>query len=254
MNEEPRISRRRHRVVAGSPPPDAPALRDDIHVESDANDRVRHWELPQNAHRTPSRNVLISLGFLAIIAAAGYMVWYMLKAMPPPAAAPTLQTTTESLPSVTPKIVDALPNERAPATSGASAKPDVPVAKIVSRLQAPDAQGKWALAEFPSTGDLVELDPSGLTAYARNFTEACVRPPVGAKVEIGVRGREAGAAVRSFVGDGEACATVFDEPFLEIKLPSGELRGVQFGLQQGAPYVAVRRISAATVALTPISR
>jgi hypothetical protein len=254
MEQEPRTSRRRHRIVTSAPPSNPTELRDDIHIDSDANDRVRHWELPTNAHRAPSRNVLISLGFLSIIGFAGFLVWYMLRTMDPVASVPKLQTESPTGISATPRIVDALPNERPNPAAAQVSKPEVPVPKIINRLHAPDAEGKWSLAEFPTTGDRIELDASGLVAYARNFTEACVQPKAGQKIQIGVRSRDGSVPVRSFVGDGEACATVFDEPMMEVKLADGESRSIQFGLQQGAPYVAVRRIKTPSVPLQTIAR
>lgn len=133
------------------------------------------------------------------------------------------------------------------------AKPDVPDAKIVSRLAAPADNNKWVLAEFPTTGDYVELDSAGVLAYARNFNEACVRPTPGSRIDVAVRGREPGTVIRSFIGDGGACAAIFDEPFVEVKLPLASTGG-QFGLQRASPYVAVCRLQTASLPLRALTR
>jgi hypothetical protein len=249
-----RTSRRRQRFTSAEQTDSgAPSL---ISTESDANDRVRDWELPTNASRGTSRNILISLTFLSIIGLAGFLIWYMFQHMEPLAKSQLPQEKDAMGRSViVPKVVDALPGDKPGNPAAAdSSRSDVPVARIVSRLDAPPDETKWALSEFPTTGDRVEVDPTGIESYARNFTEGCIRPPEGAKVMIGVRGRESFLTVRSFVGDGEACATIFDEPFFEMKLANGEHRGVQFGLQQGAPYIAVKRIKTSSIPLQEIKR
>ncbi len=247
------MKRRSHKSVPtqiGSPTPPPSVLLE----ESDAGDRVREWELPTSASKKPSQNVLASFAFLGIISLAGIALWYLLDSVPPTVREAARVPSAQS-PSATPREVDVLPN----ALPSAAAKPEptkdaMPNLRTVSRLRAPDVDGRWALSEFPTSGERVEIDPSGAFVYARSFTDACIRPVEGSKMQVGVRGRESSVISRTFVGDGEACAVIFDEPMFEVRLASGELRAVQLGLQQGAPFVAVKRIKNPTIPLQAITR
>ncbi len=221
--------------------------------ESDAGDRVRDWELPITPDLRRKGNLIASLIFLGIIGvmlALGWRLWLSI-----PETTPDKEQPGIFVPSSQPKEVFDLPGSR---VNGNATDKETPAsrpveAKTITRLNAPELDGKWALAEFPTTGDRVEIDPSGIYAYAKNFTEACVRPPANLAFKAAARARESALSVRSFMTNGEACATIFDEPLIEIQF-GAELRAVQFGLQQGLPFVAVKRIKQSSVPLIELAK
>jgi hypothetical protein len=240
------MKRRRthHLVTPSDAPSDQPSI---LTTESDAGDRVRDWDLPVSTYKRKNNNVLAALGFLAIIAIAGITIWYFLRHLQPAIATPAVAAGSSE--TSLPKEVDTLPGGVTPNGSNTEPQPTLPRnSRVVARLVAPSNNEKWSLSEYPASGDRVELDPSGAYAFVKNFTETCVRAPPGQELGIGVRARESSVSVRTNVTTTEVCAMIFDEPLYEIKLPSGELRAVQFGLQQGTPFVAVKRIKTLTAA------
>ncbi len=224
-------------------------------AESDANDRVRHWDLPIGPGRRESSDLLISLVSIAILGAAAYAGWRLRDLEPDKAAiSPRGSVTTQV--TVEPKIVSTLPGAEGQREAGVN-KPQLPSGQVVGKLLAPTDEGKWSLSEFPTGGERIELDPTGIYARAKNFTEACIgRPDAAIPLKIAARARETAANatnVRFYLSSGEICSTIFDEPLFEFAVENG-FRAVQFGLQQGSPFVAMKQIKAPSVALSDVSK
>lgn len=224
----------------------------DIGAESDANDRVRHWDLPIGPGRRESSDLLVSLVSVCILAAAAYAGWRLRdlepdKTIVQPQGAPMNRITVE------PKVVSALPGAEVQRDANSN-KPLLPSGQVVGRLIAPPEEGKWSLSEFPTGGERIELDPSGIYARAKNFTEACIgRPDASIPLKVAARARENPTSVRFYLSSGEICATIFDEPLFEFAIENS-FRAVQFGLQQGSPFVAMKQIKSPTVALSDVSK
>jgi hypothetical protein len=163
------------------------------------------------------------------------------------------QNASTSRVTVEPKVVSALPGAEVQRDANSN-KPLLPPGQVVGRLTAPPEEGKWALSEFPTGGERIELDPSGIYARAKNFTEACIgRPDAAVPLKVAARARENPTSVRFYLSSGEICATIFDEPLFEFAIENS-FRAVQFGLQQGSPFVAMKQIKAPTVALSDVSK
>ncbi len=225
---------------------------DEVQTESDAEDRVRHWDLPIGPGRRESSDLVISLVSLAILAAAAYAGWKLKELEPDKSFIPSVGSASPKV-TVEPKVVSALPGGEATRDANTN-KPLLPPGQVVGKLVAPPEEGKWSLSEFPTGGERIELDGSGIYARAKNFTEACIgRPDAAIPLKIAARARENPTSIRFYLSSGEICSTIFDEPLFEFAIDGG-FRAVQFGLQQGSPFVAMKQIKVPSVVLSDVSR
>jgi hypothetical protein len=224
----------------------------DLGAESDANDRVRHWDLPIGPGRRESSDLFVSLVSLGILAAAAYAGWH-LRDLEPDKTVVQPQRPPANRVTVEPKVVSALPGAEVQRDANSN-RPLLPPGQVVGKLSAPPEEGKWSLSEFPTGGERIELDASGIYARAKNFTEACIgRPDASIPLKVAARARENPTNVRFYLSSGEICATIFDEPLFEFAVENS-FRAVQFGLQQGSPFVAMKQIKSPTVALSDVSK
>jgi hypothetical protein len=232
-------------------PPTSPSNAEPI--ESDANERVRHWDLPISPARRESNDLAISLVSLAILALAGYVGWRLIETVPEPISdLPKNGLGTKV--TVDPKVVSALPGSENKRSASDASKSISTVGQVIGKLVAPPDEEKWVLSEFPTGGERIELDSSGVYARAKNFTEACIgRPDATVTLKVAARARDNPVAARSYLNSGEICATIFDEPLFEFAVTNG-FRAVQFGLQQGSPFVAMKQIKVPTVPLNDVSK
>jgi hypothetical protein len=233
-------------------PPTSPSNAEPM--ESDAGDRVRHWDLPIGPARRESNDLAISLVSLAILAIAGYLGWRLIESAPERPAETSKAGAGGTKATVDPKVVSALPGSELRRDAAEASKALSPAGQVIGKLIAPPDDDKWVLSEFPTGGERIELDASGVYARAKNFTEACIgRPDAAVTLKAATRARDTPIAVRSYLNSGEICATIFDEPLFEFAVANG-FRAVQFGLQQGSPFVAMKQIKAPTVPLNDVSK
>jgi hypothetical protein len=248
------VSRRRHKNST-PPAPETPPPIVNLADLKDADGRLRDWDLPVEEKKKSHVGLYASLGFVAVLCAAAYFGFRLGDVKPE--FPPNLTPDSSIVSPIVPKEVTQLPNAAAPTSNTQQQFTPRRVAgqTVLGKIIAPLDDSKWALAELPATGERIEVDRAGVYGRAKNFTEACIGAPDGTlSLRAAVRGRDQSTApIRSYVTNGEICANVFDEPYMELDV-SGELLGAQFGLQQGVPYIALKRIKQVTMPLLEVAK